>query len=366
MKLNNGYNAKHFVLAAFSLLVIFTAFATQPELVTPEDGATLSTLTEPQKTFVEMAPLVRRVKFADSSFRSKVMGLPLENVGGLSRRAFWPKSVKLAWKPVGEEARVKVKDIVKDCVVYEKTTTDSFIYVDNLENSAEYEWTVSIADASASRKFKTEDQPIRLVRFPGVNNARDLGGKKGFDGHRIRQGLLFRSASLAGGEDGKYIRDRFGIKSDIDLRDNVECKGTTCSPLGADVKWFHCPSSSYGAMQSKIGKDQFSKIFRLLLNETNYPAVFHGEKGEDRTGSLSFVLLGLLGCDGNIVVLDWEVSGFRNRAAGWNHYKYDSLESSFAKFYGGNSPVVEMLEKYVLDCGFSIDDIVKFRKIMLE
>jgi len=168
------------------------------------------------------------------------------------------------------------------------------------------------------------------------------------------------------GANGEYIRSRFGIRTDLDLRSDEECHGMTGSPLGPDVKWFHYPSSAYGGMQDKAGKEAFAKAFRVFLDERNYPIDFHCISGADRTGSVSYILCGLLGADDDRLARDWEASGFWTRGTGFCHAKrYDRLVDGFKKNFPA-ATMRERLEKYVLSLGFSEEDIATFRRIMLE
>lgn len=169
-----------------------------------------------------------------------------------------------------------------------------------------------------------------------------------------------------GGENGAYIRARFGIKSDIDLRSGGECYGMTGSPLGNTVKWFHYPSGSYGGMQGASGKAAFANVFKVFLDERNYPIDFHCIAGQDRTGSVAFILGALLGYDENTLYLDWELTGFWNRGSTFNHKnRFDGLVRGFVKNYPADT-IQESVVKYVRDLGFTDDDIAKFRSIMLE
>lgn len=432
----------------------------------PKDGATVPLLTDAQKAYFAMPRAERRVKFADKDYRKKEMGLPAETVEGekKSREAYWPKTVRLAWTAKdGAASAVSVKDAKTGACVYEETVKGGSANVDNLEIAAEYEWTVVCGDEKATAKFRTEDTPLRLVRFPGVPNVRDLGGGVGIGGMRVKQGLVFRSAGLnnnaesvyytkeeleksgklsalekaiaetekrlkqleawqrepatmdredkeykewcgrhkadpvskfltsrirrakdqiakksfkiekgksAGksrveGENGEYIRKRFGIKSDIDLRSDGECSGMKGSPLGETVTWFHYSSSAYGGMQSDSGKAAFKKVFKVFLDRKNYPIDFHCIAGQDRTGSVAFILNALLGVEEEQLYLDWEVTGFWNRSNVFCHEKrFDKLVDGFRKNYPAPT-INESVEKYVLSLGFTAKDIATFRGIML-
>lgn len=162
-----------------------------------------------------------------------------------------------------------------------------------------------------------------------------------------------------------YMLDVLGIKSDIDLRSASECFGMTGSPLGDRVRWFHYSSSAYGGMQTESGRAAFTKVFRVFLDEANYPIVFHCIAGQDRTGAVAFILNGLLGVSEEELYLDWEVTGWWNKRADFNHEKrFSKLVAGFQKLPG--KTLNEKIEAYVLSLGFTAQDLEKFRAIMLE
>lgn len=162
-----------------------------------------------------------------------------------------------------------------------------------------------------------------------------------------------------------YMLKELGIKSDLDLRSDRECYGMTGSPLGKDVNWFHISSAAYGGMQSDWGKEAFKRDFRIFLDPKNYPIDFHCIAGQDRTGALAFILNGLLGVSEEELYKDWEATGFWNPDPHFNHKnRFDHLVAVFAKYPGKN--INEKIENYVLSCGFTKEDIAKFRSMMLE
>lgn len=162
-----------------------------------------------------------------------------------------------------------------------------------------------------------------------------------------------------------YVVNDLGWKSDIDLRSDPECFGMTGSPAGKSVEWFHYSSSGYAGMQSDFGKEAFSKVFRVFLDEKNYPIDFHCIAGQDRTGAVAFILNGLLGVSEDELYIDWEVTGFWNKDVNFNHKdRFDHLVKVFNAYPG--KTLNGKIENYVLALGFTKDDIAKFRTIMLR
>ena len=158
--------------------------------------------------------------------------------------------------------------------------------------------------------------------------------------------------------------DTLGIKTDIDLRSDGEVYGMEGSPLGPTVKWVNVSSSAYGGIQAESGRKRFAQVFRVFLDPANYPIDFHCIAGQDRTGAVAFVLNALLGVEEDQLWLDWEVSAFYNRGTGFNHEKFAPLPRGFDRWPG--ETINDRVEAWVLDLGFTPDDIAKFRDIMLE
>jgi hypothetical protein len=164
----------------------------------------------------------------------------------------------------------------------------------------------------------------------------------------------------------KYMLDYLGIRTDIDLRSDRECYGMTGSPLGPTVAWVHNSSWSYQGLLTKEGKEAFAKSFKIFCDKKNYPIVFHCIAGQDRTGSLAFVLNGLLGVDEEELYKDWEISGFWNQDPELSHReRFDKLVDGFKANFPQPTWRGKM-EAYVKSLGFTQEDIDRFRSIMLE
>lgn len=177
---------------------------------------------------------------------------------------------------------------------------------------------------------------------------------------------MFRKGAPTVTEEGrKYMVDILGIKSEIDLRSDGETMGMDGSPLGDAVKWFHISSSSYSGMNNAGGRKAFTEVFKVFLDEKNYPIDFHCIAGQDRTGAVAFIINALLGVPEDQLYLDWEVTGFWNTNVQFRHETlFDGLIYAF-KGYEGET-INERVENYVLSLGFAKADIQHLRDIMLE
>ena len=200
----------------------------------------------------------------------------------------------------------------------------------------------------------------------GIDNLRDMGGWRGLGGHRLRKGLILRSAHLQSVKDPTAFRVRFGVKTDLDLRTPKEtAKLGGKSPLGGDVSLVNRSAPTYEAFGKEAGMKYFKELFPLFLDRANYPIVFHCAKGADRTGSIAFLLQGLLGVSEHDQAIDWELTAFFNPNPKFrNPDRYDKLVALIKGQEGGTW--AEKFVSYAHACGISDAEIAAFRKIMLE
>ena len=253
------------------------------------------------------------------------------------------------------------------------------------------------ATPSEVASFVTEDLPPRWITMEGsVKNVRDLGGWKTLDGRRVKQGMVFRGSGLNDGsvngerpgpcrmtvEDMKYLRDVLGIKTELDLRTDLEVGGMTKSPIGDDVKYVHRATSAYagifvvgdkaGEFNKHLcpdGKKAMAENFRVFCDRANYPIYFHCAGGADRTGSLSYILLGVLGVSKHDVDVEWELtfySGLAELASTTEHWRSEQhFNDGLDKYGDADTPLQRRIELYLLDCGVTQEEIERFRSIML-
>lgn len=215
-------------------------------------------------------------------------------------------------------------------------------------------------------KTDVKGLPPRWCKAEGVNNFRDLGGWTGLGGKKVRYGRLFRSTHLGHVKDPDDFIARFGVKTDLDLRNEKETESLGGkSPLGEKVRFVLMPSPTYEKFGKEKGRKFFGKLFRVFLEEDNYPIVFHCAKGADRTGCVAFLLNGLLGVRESDLVLDWELTAFFNPNPKFRDAeRIDRLVEVIRNEQG--STWTEKIVSYAKSCGITDGEIAKFRSLMLD
>ena len=232
--------------------------------------------------------------------------------------------------------------------------------------------------------FRTSERPPRWIELEGrTDNVRDIGGWRTMDGGRVRMGMVYRGTafndnSVAGinrgrnrltVEDVKYLTEELGIKTDLDLRSPREIAGMKESPLGPKVRFVNVSSETYQGLFTDVGKAAMAKNFRLFCDRANYPIYFHCIHGADRTGSLAYVLNGVLGVAKEDLEREWEartypkLSGVRNP---WGERACAHYDRGFAQYGKPGDPLAERIRLYLLDCGITQSEIDDFKSIMHE
>ena len=153
------------------------------------------------------------------------------------------------------------------------------------------------------------------------------------------------------------------------------------SPLGPGVKFVARSSPFYktifedkqGVFAEGSGKKVMAKNFRVFCDPANYPIYFHCIGGADRTGSLAFILNGVLGVSRHDLEVDWESTFYPELPEMSKDYtgpgywrRGEDLSEGILKYGGTDASWRERVELYLLDCGVTRNEIERFRSIMLE
>ena len=204
--------------------------------------------------------------------------------------------------------------------------------------------------------FNAKDAAPRIIDIEGTHNVRDIGGYITEDGKKVNYGLMYRGAELNGYKigskltaDGKSLmKTTLGIKTEIDLRKSSDDGGQTACEFGgnylkasiAQYYWL-IPENNDERIGGNTWYDgatetHLKNIFAYLADENNYPFYFHCNWGRDRTGTLAFLLNGLLGVSYDDLIRDWELTTF------WYCYGYSAVDDGT----GGIGTTYRMLMQY--------------------
>lgn len=241
---------------------------------------------------------------------------------------------------------------------------------------------------------KTENAPVRVINASGGRNIRDAGGWKTESGETVKYGLLYRGAQLNGRKGGPKLtqdginvfRDELGIKTELDLRGASDDGGQTECAFGSDKNYVKFSIGQYDSALIS-SKTLIKQIFEVLADENNYPLYYHCNAGADRTGTLAFLINGLLGVSESDLTKDFELTSFGGQGkrlrsddlgygygdtgvyqndssnyVAWgktvNYIKNNYVKNEVTTLSGG-------IEKYLRDIGVKQNDLNKIKVLLL-
>lgn len=179
----------------------------------------------------------------------------------------------------------------------------------------------------------------RRIALRGTHNFRDLGGYVTADGRRVRMGRVFRSDNLGRLAPSAFEAFlRLNVRTIIDFRTDPERqRRPNRLPPGHDITTHNQPVSLMPAFERSANTpglawtvlttsarhfphdlimqiyaslheraaEAVSRMFELLRNDANHPALIMCAGGKDRTGFGSAMLLLTLGVPVSTVVEDY-------------------------------------------------------------
>ena len=341
--------------------------------IDPDGSGDLGDLEDPseiedEKIVLKEIPEAGNVKLVDDAIREylsasdvseQIAALPKDKVS----KDAGALPVKLAWNGNGS---VKYTIYIADNENFDNAmsyvvsgfTRELDVY--NLLPSTTYYWKVAGDgfDTSDTSVFKTEDLSVRLIYAEGTSNIRDLGGWSA-DGSFVNYGKIYRGNQLNGygnwgnnklTENGlQTFKDDLKIKTEIDLRtQDKDDANQTVNFVDASLPYYKYTIGQYtdilepsvwnalpndgntlvNSMENKNDARRLSYatgnavrnenamrrslkgIFEVLADESNYPVYIHCNAGADRTGTVAFLINGLLGVSEADLIRDFELTSF--------------------------------------------------------
>ena len=272
-------------------------------------------------------------------------------------------------------------------------TNETSVNVKNLYINTQYYWKVEGNNEESEVGTFTTGNYVRWISARPVYNVRDLGGYMTQSGKRVKQGLVYRGGditnkvwgdhSLTNTEESKAIfNDVMNIGVELDLRG--------ASDIGDGYKdyAFRPGENRYKQHAIKSYEETFTKtrsevapIFDLLANANNEHVYFHCYGGADRTGTIGFLLNGLLGVSYSDLVMDFELTSYssinnehiRSHLRRHQYDRWDALikqiktDTTGGYAYDENKLLKDNIEQFLIKaCSVKEESINTIRNIMLE
>ena len=184
------------------------------------------------------------------------------------------------------------------------------------------------------------DEARRLLDFPGLLNARDLGGYPTLDGASTRFRSLLRADDLVQlTPDGVQALAAFGVETVVDLRWPEEVTASP-SPLprdlqhvryeqisllsGSATEWLalttDCPKELFKCAVLDHARAELRDVLGVIAAASPGPLLFHCVAGKDRTGVIAALLLALADVEPDAIACDYAASTERLREAYLQRY----------------------------------------------
>ena len=306
----------------------------------------------------------------------------------------WPHNENAMRTTVAVDTKVIGTNNAYTLKTYNATGLDSYPIYNLLPNTIYYyKITHILSDGSLveakSGSFATSGESIRLLYIDGTQNVRDLGGWTGLDGKKVKYGKLFRGAAFSDSSYPELMLTGKGRLALAELKIQAELSlgaVDTRTEIAQNCSYKKIGISNYATVITDATQRGYIKIIleyivsclNGTLTESGLPTVarniyFHCQGGCDRTGTLSFILLGLLGVSESDLAKEYELSSFsdvgygrlRTTTKSANTYDYVGMVEAL-KTYNGDTITDKFYDFATTGCSISADTITEFRNLMLE
>ncbi len=232
--------------------------------------------------------------------------------------------------------------------------------------------TVGGAETELINSSFTTNGQVRMIKADGISNIRDLGGWPTESGYTVSYGKIFRGAAFTSTtitpEGIEAVRDA-GVRAELDLRDGSQDGSMSASLLGSDVEYNRIMLAQTASHMNGLtgSKSQYIQCVQYVLDcvKNDKPVYFHCAIGRDRTGTLAFLLEGVLGMSKSDIYKDYELTNFSNLNTPCSKGQLDDMFTMIEGLSGAT--LEEKFRTYLTtEFGISSDDIDAFRAKMLN
>ena len=282
-----------------------------------------------------------------------------------------PLPVELIWEDEHSDGKtytvtVSTQRDLSNPTVLEATACKAYLY--DTQVGETYYWQVSDGESTSQLfTFTTSDGYARFFALEGVSNFRDIGGYLTKDGKQVKRGMAFRSAYLndASAEARDYMVNTLGIKVELDLR------GSGAATFGKEVERKVIAMQWYANIFAKNHYEVVRETISAFAYAENYPLNFHCAVGRDRTGTTSFLILGLLGVEEDVLLREY-YSSFFSETGSCDKEEFLKHIANIKGLMDGlhrfapKGTLQEQIEAYLLAVGVTETEIASIREILLE
>ena len=281
----------------------------------------------------------------------------------VSNRADWPTPVTVKWM-VNQGAKNQQLSVcenpnfVGNIVEESLLDTDSTFTIEGLTPQKLYYFRVTAQKGDSkvtlvSSAFKVSGN-ANMIQVRSIYNVRDMGGwtgKVGSTPHQVKGGVLFRGSRLKrniGEGDGKAmissednkILKALNIKAELDLRSDSETNASASTLNSRLFKFKRVANAGECLGANVLNGDAYVVALQQIITwlqsvdkngDPAVPAIYmSGSLGAERTGTLAFLINGLLGVSEEDLSKDYELSSFSG----------DKLETVLCQRNTGDFPVM--------------------------
>ena len=264
---------------------------------------------------------------------------------------------------------------------YSVSSGATSLAVGNLVPGSHYSYEVQDKKGTvlSQGSFYTRGSLHQVYYRKKVRNSRDLGGWMTADGRMVRYRKLYRGGQMDYSSylssEGRTDMLADGIKAELDLRESKYVSSS--SSLGSGYS-FLGPGFDSGYYPYMLGEraECVRACFEFIVNclRNDEPVFFHCFSGRDRTGTLSILLLGVLGVREGDLAKDYELTYFSPgdwslQSDGlYHHIRTVETYRATVEYLASldTSSFKAGCEHYLLSIGVSRKDIDDFRSMMLK
>ena len=172
---------------------------------------------------------------------------------------------------------------------------------------------------------------MKPLQFPGLLNARELGGHPTLDGATTRCRSLLRADDLVQlTPEGVQALADYGVRTVVDLRWPAEVAARPHPPaLGEhevrchrvsllasdDMEWGSlsgaCTKEMWKCAVLEYTRPQLREVLEIIADAAAEPLLFHCVAGKDRTGLIAALLLALADVEPAAIAADYAASTIR-------------------------------------------------------